>query len=178
MQSGQQRVILVVGQHGAFSDGVKDDRERNELRRIAGSLAEETNTPDLARPYQDVLLKRVRIEAATADLTEPGQRQLADEMAVCVCDADGRQSKPERHFLAELRKRLQLDPEQAAAFESEVDAIVSLTDAAAPAAATGGRSVARNPVTAAKSTVPEAELDKSILNHALLAGALELLPQS
>lgn len=178
MQSEQQRAILVIGLHAAFSDGVKDDRERDELRRIAESLAEETSTPDLARTYQDVLLKRVSIEAATAALTEPGQRQLAYEMAVCVCDADGRQSGPERHFLAELRRLLQLDPDQAAAFESEADAIVSLTDAAAPAAATGGLSVAPGPVMAAKSKAPEAELDKSILNYALVNGALELLPQS
>ena len=178
MQSEQQRAILIIGLQAALSDGVKDERERSELRRIAESLAEETSTPDLARIYQDVLLKRVSIEAATAALTEPGHRQLAYEMAVCVCDADGRQNGPERHFLAELRKLLQLDPERVAAFESEADAIVSLTDAAAPDATTGGLSVAPDPVIAAKSKVPDAELDKSILNYALINGALELLPQS
>ena len=178
MQSVQQRAILAIGLHAAFSDGVKDDRERSELRRIAESLAEETGTPDLARTYQDVLLKRVSIEAAAAELTEPGHRQLAYEMAVCVCDADGRQSEPERHFLAELRNLLQLDPERAAAFESEADAIVSLTDAAAPAAATGGLAFAPGPAMAVKSKEPDAELEKSILNYALVNGALELLPQS
>lgn len=178
MQSEQQRAILVIGLQAAFSDGVKDDRERNELRRIAELLAEESSTPDLSRICQDVLLKRVSIEAATAALTEPGHRQLAYEMAVCVCDSDGRQSEPERHFLAELRKLLQLDPDQAAAFESEADAIVVLSEAAAPAAGTGGLSAAPGPVVAAKPKVPEAELDKSILSYALVNGALELLPQS
>jgi hypothetical protein len=33
-------------------------------------------------------------------------------------------------------------------------------------------------VVAAQPNVSEAELDKSILNHALMNGALELLPQS
>lgn len=178
MQSEQQRAMLVIGLQAAFSDGVKDDRERSELRRIADSLAEESSTPDLSRIYQDVLLKRVSIEAATAALTEPGHRQLAYEMAVCVCDADGRQSEPERHFLAELRNLLQLDPDQAAAFESEADAIVVLSEAAAPAAGTGGLPVAPDQVIAVKSIVPDAELDKSILNYALINGALELLPQS
>ncbi len=178
MQAEQQRAILVIGLQAAFSDGVKDDRERHELRRIAESLAEESSTPDLARIYQDVLLKRVSIEAAAAELTEPGHRQLAYEMAVCVCDADGRQSEPERHFLAELRKLLQIDPDHAAAFESEADAIVSLTEVAAPTAVTGGLSFAPDPVMAAKSKVPDADLDKSILNYALVNGALELLPQS
>ena len=174
----QHRAILVIGMQAAFSDGVKDERERSELRRIAESLAEESSMPDLARIYQDVLLKRVSIEAAAAELTEPGHRQLAYEMAVCVCDADGRQSEPERHFLAELRNLLQLDPEQAVAFESEADAIVSLTDAAAPAAATAGLPLAADPLMPATSIVPDAELDKSILNYALVNGALELLPQS
>ena len=178
MQSEQQRAMLVIGLHAAFSDGVKDNRERNELRRIAESLAEESSTPDLARIYQDVLLKRVSVEAATAELTEPGHRQLAYEMAVCVCDADGRQSELERHFLAALRDLLQLDPDHAVAFESEAEAIVALTEVAAPTAATGGLPVAPGPVMAAKSKVTDADLDKSSLNYALINGALELLPQS
>jgi uncharacterized protein (DUF697 family)/tellurite resistance protein len=178
MHLEQQRALLVIGLYAAFSDDVKDELERGELRRIAESLAEESDTPDLARIYQDVLLKRVSIEAAAAKLTEPGQRQLAYEMAVCVCDADGRQSELERRFLGELRKLLQLDPGQAAAFESEVDAVVSLTDVAAPPAAMAVVPVATDLVMALKSKVPDADLDKSILNYALVNGALELLPQS
>ena len=178
MHLEQQRAILVIGLYAAFSDDVKDELERGELRRIAESLAEESATPDLARIYQDVLLKRVSIEAAAAKLTEPGQRQLAYEMAVCVCDADGRQSELERRFLGELRKLLQLDPGQAAAFESEADAVVSLTDVAAPPAAMAVVPVATDLVMALKSKVPDADLDKSILNYALVNGALELLPQS
>lgn len=178
MQSEQQRAILAIGLHAAFCDGVKDERERSELRRIAESLAEEASTPDLARIYQDVLLKRVSLEEATAALTAPEQRQLAYEMAVCVCDADGRQSESERSFLAALEKLLRLDPDQAAAFESEADAIVALSEAAAPAAATSSFPVTPAPAMAAPSKVPEAEIDKSILNYALVNGALELLPQS
>ena len=178
MHLEQQRALLVIGLYAAFSDDVKDELERGELRSIAESLAEESDTPDLARIYQDVLLKRVSIEAAAAKLTEPGQRQLAYEMAVCVCDADGRQSELERRFLGELRKLLQLDPGQAAAFESEADAVVSLTDVAAPPAAMAVVPVATDLVMALKSKVPDADLDKSILNYALVNGALELLPQS
>jgi len=178
MQSEQQHALLVIGVHAAFSDGVKDDRERHEMRRIAEMLAEESSSPDLARIYQDVLLKRVSIEAATAALTEPGHRQLAYEMAVCVCDADGRQSEAERHFLTELRKLLQLDPDQAAAFESEADAIVVLAEVAAPAAGTSGLAAPPAQAIASTSKVPDAELDQSILNYALINGALELLPQS
>jgi tellurite resistance protein len=148
MQSEQQNAILAIGLHAAFSDGVKHERERSELRRIAESLVAEASTPDLARIYQDVLLKRVSLEAATAALTAPELRQLAYEMAVCVCDADGRQSESERSFLLELKRLLRLDPDQSAAFESEADAIVALSESAAPAAATSSLSVTPAPLTA------------------------------
>ena len=61
-------------------------------------------------------------------------------------------------------------------FEQEADVLVSLSSvpsaAAAPAAGAAAQAVA------AQSAVSEAELDKSILNYALINGALELLPQS
>jgi hypothetical protein len=50
------------------------------------------SAPDLTRLYQDVLLKRVDLASACAALSDTGERQLAYEMAVCVCDADGRQT--------------------------------------------------------------------------------------
>jgi uncharacterized protein (DUF697 family)/tellurite resistance protein len=172
MNPEQQRAILTIALFAAFADGAKHDREREEIRRIADSLAADAGAPDLARLYQDVLLKRVTLEAAAASLAEPGGRQLAYEMAVCVCDADGRQSNAEQRFLNELKALLQLDAGQTAAFEREADVMVELGEAAAPAA------VAAAPTAAAHSQANAAELDKSILNYALLNGALELLPQS
>lgn len=178
MNPEQQKSILTIALYAAFADGAKHDREREEIRRIAESLGSEAGAPDLARLYQDVLLKRVTLEAAAAALVEPGERQLAYEMAVCVCDADGRQSEAEQRFLNTLKALLKLDAGQAAAFEREADVMVELTEAAAPAAVTGAATAAPGPVVAAQPNVPEAELDKSILNYALMNGALELLPQS
>ncbi|MHB1402339.1 MAG: YcjF family protein [Thiobacillus sp.] len=209
MNPEQQKSILAVALFAAFADGAKHDREREEIRRIAESLGGEAGVPDLARLYQDVLLKRVSLEAATAALQDPGERQLAYEMAVCVCDADGRQSAAEQRFLDELKGLLKLDAGQAAAFERDADAIVELSEAAAPiaiAASGPAESLAAMPpyksggvnsasaladsglptfgvplagaVVAAQPNVSEAELDKSILNYALMNGALELLPQS
>ena len=180
MNPEQQRTILGIALYAAFADGAKHDHEREEIRRIAESLGGEAVAPDLARLYQDVLLKRISLEAAAAALTDPGERQLAYEMAVCVCDADGRQSPAEQRFLNDLKALLKLDAGQAAAFEREADAIVELSEAAAPAAVAGTVAVAATPgpVVAAQPNVSEAELDKSILNYALMNGALELLPQS
>ena len=187
MNPEQQKSILAIALFAAFADGAKHEREREDVRRIADSLATDAGAPDLARLYQDVLLKRFSLEAAAAALGEPGERQLAYEMAVCVCDADGRQSEVERRFLAELKTLLKLDDGQVEAFEREADAIVDLSEAAVPAAiaalaaptvTAGSAAVASAPAVLAQPEVPHAELDKSILNHALVNGALELLPQS
>ena len=182
MNPEQQKSILAIALFAAFADGAKHDREREEIRRIAESLGGEAGAPDLARLYQDVLLKRISLKATAAALQDPGERQLAYEMAVCVCDADGRQSEAEQRFLNELKALLKLDAGQAEAFEREADAIVDLGEAAAPAAVAGAAAgavvAAPGPVLVAQPNVTEAELDKSILNHALMNGALELLPQS
>jgi uncharacterized protein (DUF697 family) len=106
-------------------------------------------------------------------LTDPGHRQLAYEMAVCVCDADGAHSDVERAFLRDLQRALQVGDAEADSARREADALAALPLAdAAPARAAGA------PIATAAPNVPEAELDKAILNHAILAGALELLPQS
>jgi uncharacterized protein (DUF697 family)/tellurite resistance protein len=175
MNPEQQRAILAIALYAAFADGAKHDRERDEIRRIAESLGNKATTTDLARLYQDVLLKRVSLAGAVATLDDSGLRQLAYEMAVCVCDADGRQSEAEQRFLGELKALLKLDAGQAAAFEREADAIVEIAENAAPAIAPAS---AAGPVVAAQPNLSEAELDKSILNYSLLNGALELLPQS
>jgi len=178
MNLQQQQSVLTIAMLAAFADGAKDDTEREEIRRIAQSLAAEGNMPDLPRLYQDVLLRRTSLESAAAALQDPTHRQLAYEMAVCVCDVDGRQTPAEREFLAHLKQTLQLGGSATDAFDQEEQALLNAQDdATAPTASL--------PVPAAVPSDPsaaavqrDAELDKSILNYALLNGALELLPQS
>ena len=177
MTPEQQRSILAIALFAAFADGAKDDREREEVRRIAESLTSESGEIDLARLYQDVLLKRLSLAAATAALTDEGQRQFAYEMAVCVCEADGRMAPAERRFLDELRQALVLDGDRTEAIEGEINPMVDIGKLAAPPA---NRPEAHAPsqVQPPVAIPASAELDKSILNYALLNGALELLPQS
>jgi len=183
MNEQEQKAILTLSLMAAFADGSKDESERAELKRIADALAGEASI-NLAALYQDVLLKRVSMPAAVAMLTSPEARQLSFEMAVCVCDADGVQSPPEKQFLADLRAALALDAPRSAAYSQQAEAIAALPVAwghsagseaatppvspAAPAAAAAGYA----------STMSEDEIDKAILNAAILNGALELLPES
>jgi uncharacterized protein (DUF697 family)/tellurite resistance protein len=180
MNPEQQRAILTLALFAAFADGEKHAREREEIRRIADSLANEAGTPDLMKLYQDVLLRRASLEGAAGMLAEAELRQLAYEMAVCVCEADGQVSEAERRFLDNLKSLLALDTASADRIEHEADAIVQLSEAAVPASVPPAVApvAAAGPVVAAQPNPSEAELDKSILNYSLLNGALELLPQS
>jgi uncharacterized protein (DUF697 family)/tellurite resistance protein len=181
MKLEEQKSILVIALYAAFADGIKAEGEREEVRRIAASLAasmpDAAGAVDLAGLYQDVLLKRTSLATAAAALSESGQRQLAYEMAVCVCEADGRLCDAERRFLNELKVLLKLDSAVTDLVENEIDTLVGEIESVVPAAPVGTKAAA-GPVVAAVPSVSAAELDKSILNYAILNGALELLPQS
>jgi len=165
MNTPEQQAILSIALLAGFADGA-NDREREEIRRIAESLAGESGSQHLSTLYQDVLLKRMDVAKAAASLTDSAHKQLAYEMAVCVCDADGVASPAEQQFLRELRDALQLDAAKAAQVLREADAV-----AAAPLAAASA-------IPAGASTMSDAEMDKYILNHSIANGAIELLPQS
>ena len=163
MTEAEKKAVLTVALMAAFADGAKHEREREELRRIAEGLATEgLHLPTL---YQDVLMKRVSLPAVLAELKSTEAQHLAYEMAVCVCDADGAQSEVERAFLASLRTAFAMPPQAGREFDRMADSI-----ATAPVAlqATAGRASAAN----------AAELDRMIVNAAILNGALELLPET
>jgi uncharacterized protein (DUF697 family)/tellurite resistance protein len=168
MNAREQEAVLTIALLAAFADGTKDDREREEIKRIAESLSGELGAPQLSQLYQSVLLKRVNVAQAVAALTDPNHRQLAYEMAVCVCDADAVASEAEQKFLHELKSALGLDSKQTAVVEREAAA---LTEAPLPDAQPIGGAVKQ-------ASMSDAELDKYILNHSIVNGAIELLPQS
>ena len=74
MNLDQQKSILTIALLAAFADGTKDDAEREEIRRIAQSLAGDAGMADLPRIYQDVLLKRTSVQAAVQGLSDPMHR--------------------------------------------------------------------------------------------------------
>ena len=171
MTPQETEAILTLSLLAAFVDGDKHDRERAEIRRIAESLSadERLNLPSL---YQDVLMKRVSIASAATGLHSLASRQLAYEMAVCVCDADGAQSEAEQRFLQDVRGSLGLAAPAASAFSRNAEEL-----AAVPLGAGGTTSSVDNAVPG--GVAPDAaELDRAILNAAILNGALELLPET
>ncbi|MDO9405105.1 MAG: TerB family tellurite resistance protein [Polaromonas sp.] len=175
MNPNETRAVLTLSLLAAFADGDKHERERAEIKRIAEGFAAD-DTLHLPSLYQDVLLKRVSLASCAAQLESADARHLAYEMAVCVCDADGVQSDAERAFLDEVRQVLALPAPAASAFVQDAEAL-----AAAPLVSvqevtgTDTPDTARQPVA---GSVDQAALDRSILNAAVVNGALELLPES
>lgn len=183
MNTQQARSLVAIALMAAFADGRQDAVEREHVRKVAESLGRDIEI-DFIPLYQDVLLGRLSLEAAVAELGEAGLRQLAFELAVGVCEADGRHSAEETAFLARLSALLGLEAGAAAAFIHEAEAVAeapaegALTalpgfDASSSPAATAVLTPA-----AAQVTPDPVELDRMILNAAILNGALELLPQS
>ena len=177
MNREEQNALLAIAIHAAFADGAKDKREREEVRRVAESLAGESDAPDLPRIYQGVLLKRLPLSAVAPMLNDIGQRQFAYETALCVCEVDGRLVDTERRFLGELAHLLGLPAVEAERIEKDVDQIVDRIEFQ-PAPTTVPPAVSANGTDTEMAVQVEADTGKSILNYALLAGALELLPQS
>lgn len=162
MTESETRAIIAISLMAAFSDDA-NDREREEIRRITEGLAPagKMNLPAL---YQDVMTKRVPLQSAVGDLKSDEAKHLAFEMAVCVCNADGAQSPAERRFLGELR----------AAFGMPADAGLEFNRMAESISTSTLGSASRSP----NATGNEPEIDKMILDAAIMNGALELLPET
>lgn len=152
MTHDEIRATLTLCLLASFADGEKHEREREQIRQVAEGLAgtQGVNLPGL---YQEVLLRRVDLASAAARLTSSEARQLAYEMAVCVCDADGHTSPKEDAFLAQLRQALGLAGAGAAPQAASIAPATVAADAAVARASSGfdaqARAVADAPLQAA-----------------------------
>jgi uncharacterized protein (DUF697 family)/tellurite resistance protein len=172
----ETRAVLTVALMAAFSDGLKDDREREAVKRVADALGPDAGF-DLPGLYREVLLAKPDLARVAAELRSPESRQLAYEMAVGVCDADGAQGPAEKVFLAKLAEALAMPTAAASATSARADEVAEAafapteTPAAAASAPVSGTVMG-------KANISDAEMDKVILNAAITNAALELLPES
>jgi uncharacterized protein (DUF697 family)/uncharacterized tellurite resistance protein B-like protein len=180
MEKQATQSILTVALMAAFADGLKDEREREAIRKLAETLGAEGGV-DLPALYREVLLSKPRLEDVVAPLGDPALRQYAYEMAVGIANADGSQNTAEGDFLARLAQALQLPAAAAEATARTASALADAavepaTAAAAPAAAAATAAVAGTVL--GKANVSDAEIDKTILTASITNAALELLPES
>ena len=144
--------LLQIGIAAALADGVCDERERSHLDALARAAgAENSAALGMGESLPPDLATR---------LDTPEARQAAYDLAVAVCNADGSANAAETRFLATLRGAL------------------GLNEASAAAAASTGAALAGSPVSGAPAAGAATSTDELILQQAVLAGALELLPQA
>jgi len=180
MTAEETRSILTIALMAAFADGLKDDGERAAVKRTAEALGPEAGF-DLPGLYREVLLAKPDLAEVAAALQSQEARQLAYEMAVGVCDADGAQAPAEKAFLARLAELLALPPAAAGATSARADEVAEAAfapdDAPANVVASGAAATATGTVMG-RSNLSDAEMDKLILNAAVTNAALELLPET
>ena len=183
-----QQALLAIMVHAAMADGEKSQAERDFVRDLSLQLDEQGGAKQLAQAVQAALLGRLSAQQAAAQLQDPMHRQLAYEWATAVCHADGLCSPAEAAFLQQLKTHLQLggtEPEATSYTQALAQAAYAEEAAApphAPAAVaalpTAMAALPSAPVAAPAPAVDNTAIDRSILNYAILNGALELLPQS
>lgn len=164
MTTQEKECICLVALCAAFADGAKSEPERAQFR----GLLDQLGLANAAQLVSRVLLDRAALNGAIAGLTTAESRQLAYEMAVCLIEADGHRNPAESQFLSTLAAQLQLPPEHSAGTLRLADEVVA--SAALPVAS----AVPASPAPRAA----DPELEATIRRTAILAGALELLPQS
>ena len=168
MNEQETKSVLTIALMAAFADGLKDERERAAVKRVADALGPEAGF-DLPGLYRDVLLSKPDLAQVASAMQSQESRQLAYEMAVGVCDADGAQGPAEAEFLAKLAGVLNLPATITGNLNASADRVA---DAAfEPAAPVTGTVLG-------KANVSAAEMDQMILNASITNAALELLPES
>ncbi|MCX6936796.1 MAG: TerB family tellurite resistance protein [Verrucomicrobia bacterium] len=164
--------VALIAVAAAFCDGRKSEAEREKIRELLGNL----DLPGAATLVQRVLLNKAPLETTTAALSSPESRALAYEMAVCIVEADGHRDPEEERFLTRLGELLALSPTQASQTLQTADTfaaagVLPVAEQVLPPP------LASTPASA-PPPAPAPDLEPTIRKTAILAGALELLPQS
>jgi uncharacterized protein (DUF697 family)/tellurite resistance protein len=162
MDPKEHRAIVGLCVLAAFADGSQSETERTRIEQIVNGFSGEGL--DLASVYQDVLGGKFTLATGASQLQSPAARSLAYEMAVCVCNVDGTGNDAEKKFLSDLHQALQLETSATASHQQTAQAF----GAAPPVIST--------PTVSDQNR--EAEVDKMILNAAIMNGALEIMPHT
>ena len=168
MTDQENRAVMTIALMAAFADGLKDERERAAVKQVAEALGSQGGV-DLPALYREALIAKPDLRELAAMLPTQASRQLAYEMAVGVCDADGAHGAAERDFLVRLATALDLPVAVTGELDRRAD---EMAQAAAdpPEAAVSGAVLAG-------SNLSEAELEQMIRKTAITNAALELLPE-
>lgn len=154
METSDHAPILTIALMAALADGRQEAREQSAIAAVAA----QAGLTDLDGLRRQIASGELTVKDVAGRLSDDAARRLAYETAVVVVNADGAAGDQETRFLGELRSALGLSAGSVAAVDQGAGAI-------AAASATIGTGAPPGPA-----------LDDLILRQAMLAGALELLP--
>lgn len=170
MHDAEKKAVLGICLMASFADGEKSDLERKQLERVGEGLG--LGPLDVPEFYEHAASGVLSGAALGETLQTRENRLLAYEMALGVCEADDHLNGGEQTFLKELQRVLELDDASIQTARSTTHQLQS--QVLAP--------VAPPPIMAASLPAPVAPpvagVDRLILEHAILCGALELLPET
>lgn len=155
MTEHEREQIALACLAAAFADSRLDEQERQRIRRLISDLG----GVDVPQLFRSTLDRRVEPEQLAASLTTPESRRTAYQMASLVVQADGIPNDAEEAYLERLRNALGLSEAAAAGIRLETE---QYRDPGLPPTAPAGGD----------------DLQRTILQYAILAGAAELLPQT
>lgn len=154
MNSTENQALLSIALMAALADGSQSDAERNHIASLSQELG-----PDL---FAEVASGEITLDSQVALLSE-AQKSEAYALAVAVCTADGRINADEARFLSDLHKQLGLDEVTRTQLEQDANSLSSMP--------------LEQPIQSEGASESD-PLESNIVNHAIIAGALQLLPHS
>jgi len=178
MTEQENKAVMTIALMAAFADGLKDERERAAVKRVADTLDAHGGI-DLPALYRDALIAKPDLAQLATMLQSQESRQLAYELAVGVCDADGAHGAAETEFLGRLAIALKLPTAVASDLNRRAEEMAEAAsdDAAAPAGTAVAGAAPLSGTVLGKANLPDAEMDQMIKKAAITNAALELLPE-
>jgi len=157
MNEHDKRPIVTIALMAALADGAASPEEQAQLQDAMNRLGI-TDSDGLT---QAARTGHLDIDQVVKSLSDDAARAYAYELALVVCNAGGPANDREQAFLKELRGALGLGVPAVAQLEHDAAALASAA-----------------PVTSGSSGggAAEPDLEQMILQQAMLAGAVELLP--
>jgi uncharacterized protein (DUF697 family)/tellurite resistance protein len=156
MTEQDHEAIVTIACLAAQADGRTTPDEQLRLRAAAARFG--IPEFDAAEPVEGTLSDLSR------RLSGDDAHRVAYETAVAVCHADGPPNELETRFLDRLRSALTLDPAALGQIDQQAAALTGGSVSAAAVEVSSGRPPG------------DADLDDLILKQAMIAGAVELLP--
>ncbi len=176
-----REAVATIALIAALADGSRGSAEQRQLEELAAVIGGEGGAAGFDVIARKVLSGQSRLDEVAGRLTTDEARHQAYEMAVLVCHADGSANEKEKAFLEDLKRILRVDG-GAVAEVTTAAAGLAVAPLSGPSLEVPSATSGAPPSQVSQAGLPAASrdtaLDDMIMKNAMLAGALELLPQN